>query len=404
MSDANVDLVFVWRQNERLPSGRRAESLATWFSRRPEVRRVIYLEPPLSRKAFDADRRWQKLLPLHVNRVDHRFWRLTVLKPNTLISLDSESAERRTAWLSVRLVQKFLERNTSPHRWLWIYPPNPFSTALVNLLPHDRLICDIVDDVVSTTEAKREHCEALVKDSVATFTTSADLADRLRPWQREALYVPNGLEPSFIANVDDAGGITAARPVIGYLGVISERTDPALLSAVADRFPECDIRLVGWIDRSSDDIKTLLAKSNVYFIQRIPFDAVANTIDGFDVCLMPHRDNSLSRSMSPLKLFQYVARGKPVVSTPVAGLETVADLIRVAPATDPFLEAIAACLQSEVGDPSLRRQRIERAARHTWSERVSTMWQVISQSSTQAKISVSGRPADSSADTTRPSL
>jgi glycosyltransferase involved in cell wall biosynthesis len=400
-----VDIVFVWRQNERLPSGRRAESLAAWFSRRPEVRRVIYLEPPLDRKAFDADRRWRKLLPLHVRHVDERFWRLTVLKPNTLVNLDGETAERRTAWLSVRLVQRFLERNTQPERWLWIYPPNPFSTALVHQLSHDRLICDIVDDVVSATETEREHCEALVQQSAATFTTSSDLAARLRPWHRGALYVPNGLEPSFIADIDrPEPPVATTRRVIGYLGVISERTDPALLSAVADRFPECDVRLIGWIDGWSDEIRALLAKPNVHFTDRIPFDAVAKTIDGFDVCLVPHRDNSLSRSMSPLKLFQYVARGKPVVSTPVAGLETVADLIRVAPATEPFLDAIAACLRTEVADPVLRRQRIERAAAHTWPERVRTMWHAISQSGTRAKIIGSGRPADSSADVTRPSV
>jgi Glycosyl transferases group 1 len=404
VSDASVDLIFVWRQNERLPSGRRAESLAAWFSRRPEVRRVIYLEPPLGRKSFDASQRWRKLLPLHVRRVDDRFWRLTVLKPNTLVGVDGAAAERRTAWLSVRLVQRFLERNTTARRWLWIYPPNPFSTALVNLLPHDRLICDIVDDVVSTCEAEREHCEALVQKSDATFTTSADLADRLRPWHRGALHVPNGLEPSFIADLEPPRPSRRPRRVIGCLGVISDRTDPALLTAVADRFRECDISLVGWVDGWTDEIKALLARPNVRFTDRIPFEAVAGTIDGFDVCLMPHRDNSLSRSMSPLKLLQYVARGKAVVSTPVAGLESVADVIRVAPATTPFLDAIAGCLESEVDDPILRRRRIERAAAQTWPERVRTMWHVISQQETQAKIGVSGRPADRSADTTRPSL
>jgi glycosyltransferase involved in cell wall biosynthesis len=399
-----VEIVFVWRQNERLPSGRRAESLAAWFSKRPEVGRVIYLEPPLSRKRFDAPQRWRKLLPLHVRRVDETFWRLTVLKPNTLVSLDGEAAERHTAWLSVRLVQRFLEHNTSARRWLWIYPPNPFSTALVNLLPHDRLICDIVDDVVSAREADREHCEVLVQKSAATFTTSADLAERLRPWHRDVLYVPNGLEPSFIADVDRPQPRSRPRRMIGYLGVISDRTDPALLAAVADRFPECDISLVGWVDGWTDEIEALFARPNVQFTDRIPFDAVADTIDGFDVCLMPHRDNALSRSMSPLKLFQYIARGKPVVSTPVAGLEAVADLIRIAPATDPFLNAIGGCLESEVGDPVLRRRRIERAAAHTWPERVRTMWHAISHSGTQAKIGASGRPADSSADTTRPSV
>ena len=52
MSGGTTDLVFVWRQNERVSSGRRAESLAMWFSRHPEVHRVIYLEPPLSRKSI----------------------------------------------------------------------------------------------------------------------------------------------------------------------------------------------------------------------------------------------------------------------------------------------------------------------------------------------------------------
>jgi hypothetical protein len=401
VSSQQVDIVFVWRQNERLPSGRRAESLAAWFSKRPEVGRVIYLEPPLGRKSFDADERWRKLLPLHVRRESDAFWRLTVLKPNTLVSLDGAGAERRTAWLSLRLVQRFLERNTSTRRWLWVYPPNPFSTALVNTLPHDRLICDIVDDVVSSSEAEREHCEALVQKSAATFTTSADLAERLRPWQPDALYVPNGLEPSFIADPDSPESSRASRPVIGYLGVISDRTDPALLSAVADRFPHCDLSLVGWIDGLTDEVRALMARPNVRFTDRIPFDAVASTIDGFDVCLLPHRDNSLSRSMSPLKLFQYVARGKSVVSTPVAGLEAVADLIHVAPATVPFLNAIARCLESELADPALRRRRIERAAAHTWPERVRTMWHVISHGGPQAKIDVSGRPADSSADASR---
>jgi hypothetical protein len=402
VSGQAVDIIVVWRQNERLPSGRRAESLAAWFSKRPEVGRVIYLEPPLSRKSFDSNERWRKLLPLHVRRVDNAFWRLTVLKPNTLVSLDGESAERRTAWLSVRLVQRFVERNTSARRWLWIYPPNPFSTALVHAVPHDRLICDIVDDVVSSSDAEREHCESLVQKSDATFTTSADLAERLRPWHRGALYVPNGLEPSFIADPARPQAVNTARRVIGYLGVISDRTDPALLAAVADRFPHCDVSLVGWIDGWTDEVKALLDRPNVRFTDRIPFDAVASTIDGFDVCLLPHRDNSLSRSMSPLKLFQYVARGKAVVSTPVAGLEAVADLIHVAPATGPFLDAIAHCLETEVGDLELHRRRIERAATQTWPERVRTMWHVISHLGPQARMNVSGRPADSSADTTRP--
>src|SRR4029450_9445844 len=107
-----------------------------------------------------------------------------------------------------------------------------------------------------------EHCEALVAQSSATFTTSANLADRLRPWHPDALYVPNGLEPSFIASVEGPLPRRGPRRVIGYLGVISDRTDPALLAAVADRFLDCEVSLVGWVDGWTEEVKALLARPN----------------------------------------------------------------------------------------------------------------------------------------------
>ena len=368
-----ISLVVLWRQNELVPAGRRAERLAYWFSRRPEIGRVLYVEPPLSRKRLDAPR-LRKLLPLHARRAADGPWQLTLLKPNTIAGLDGPVAERHTQWLSVALLARFIRRHAPRPRVLWVYPPHPFSTALVRATPHDRLICDIVDDVLSDDAGGFPDCEDLVAASDATFTTSAELAERLRPWQPEASYVPNGLDPAFLADpADPVAEPTGRRPVLGYLGVLSERTDLSLIAVVADRFQDCDVELVGWVDGNPPELAPLLARRNVHLRARVPFDRVAGVIDRFDVCLLPHRDNPLSRSMSPLKLFQYVARGKPVVATRVAGVELLADVIHVTDAAEAFAAAVGTCLQVELHDRNLRSRRIDAAGRHTWERRVADM-------------------------------
>lgn len=367
-------LVVLWRQNELVPAGRRAERIAYWFSRRPELSRVLYVEPPMNRKALDAPR-VRKLLPLHARRESDTFWRLTLVKPNTIAGFDGPAAEGRCRWMSIALLKRFVERHAPTPRVLWVYPPNPFSTAIVRAIPHDRLICDIVDDVLSTEPSGYPDCEDLVAASQATFTTSADLAARLQPWQRWTTYVPNGLDPFFIADPDAAPPERPReRPVIGYLGVLSARTDLTLIAAVADAFPGCDLEIVGWVDGQPPELPGLLARQNVHLRERVPFDRAASVIDGFDVCLLPHRDVPLSRSMSPLKLFQYVARGKPVVATPVAGTELVSEVIHVADIREAFLAAIDTCLRVELHDRNLRRRRILAARAHTWESRVTAMF------------------------------
>jgi glycosyltransferase involved in cell wall biosynthesis len=373
-----IDVVLVWRQHEFVRSGRRAESVAAWLNRRPEIGRVFYVEPPVSRKEFDGAR-WRKLLPLQTEQGGDGVVRVTLLKPNTIVGLDGSGVEERTSWISVRLLQRFLDRESRGPRWLWIYPPHPFAAALVDAVRHQRLICDVVDDVLSRTAEEERYCEALIARSDMAFATAEDLAARLRRWQPLAAYVPNGLDPSFLADRNAPPSNRARRgpKVIGYVGVISERTDPALLTAVVDRFPDCVLELVGWVNGWTDEVHALMRRPNVRFRGRVPFEEIARAIDGFDVCLLPHRDNALSRSMSPLKLFQYVARGKPVVATPVAGLEPLADVIQIAEPTGPFLDALARALDADASDQVSRMRRIDAAARHTWPERVAAMMDMI---------------------------
>jgi len=376
--DDRYDVIVFWRQNEFVASGRRAESLARWMSVRPDVRRVFYLEPPMDRRRFDAASRWRKLLPLHVIRETPSFWRVQTIRPNTILGLYGDAAERWGRRFTLARLKRLIDRHSpAGRRVLWVYPPHPFAIHLTQRLAHERLVSDLVDDVDALAQKTGQSAdvEALVRRSDAVFATSADLERRLIAWNPGIRYVPNGLEPDFIANEQIVPPRPAGRrPVIGYVGVFSGRTNPVLLRRVAQEFRDCDLELVGWVSGDNEDLQALFREPNVIFRGRIPFDRVAATIDGFDVCLLPHRDTVLSRSMSPLKLFQYLARGKPVVSTDVLGLELVRDQIHVARDDDEFVAMIRRCLADEAGDAALRASRLRAVRSQTWDTRVQEMW------------------------------
>jgi hypothetical protein len=98
-------------------------------------------------------------------------------------------------------------------------------------------------------------------------------------------------------------------------------------------------------------------------------------IAGFDVCLIPHTLDRLTVSMDPIKLYDYLATGKPVVTTPIAGSERFADLIYVANDAIGFAGQVGVALAEADADQAARRQ--QRAREHTWAARAATMWATI---------------------------
>jgi glycosyltransferase involved in cell wall biosynthesis len=108
----------------------------------------------------------------------------------------------------------------------------------------------------------------------------------------------------------------------------------------------------------------------------LPYAALPAFLQTLDVCVIPHRDTAYSKSMSPLKLFQYLASGRPVVSTAIAGIDTFSDLLRVARDEAEFIAAIDDALENDTAEHSAR--RIERASQETWEPRLRGMFDIFS--------------------------
>jgi glycosyltransferase involved in cell wall biosynthesis len=161
-------------------------------------------------------------------------------------------------------------------------------------------------------------------------------------------------------------------PRIGYVGVFEDRIDVDLLSQTAARLPDCSFIFVGPVRRSQ--VKKLKDLDNVYFLGKKPYQKMPAYIKSFDVCLVPHKVDRFTESMNPLKIYEYLACGKPVVATPVAGLELFGGLIRVAQTHSSFATGIVESLTDGAELVELRKAK---AQKHSWSNRVEKMLNII---------------------------
>jgi hypothetical protein len=154
-----------------------------------------------------------------------------------------------------------------------------------------------------------------------------------------------------------------SRPIIGFYGALDEFTvDLELLIAVADRFPDATLLLLG---TQAMELDRLLARPNVRYLGPIPYDQLPAYAARFDVGLMPWLQNDWIRFCNPIKLKEYLAAGFPVVSVDFPELEPYRDLVAATSTREDFLDAIATALAGD--SPPARDARRARVANSGWS-------------------------------------
>src|SRR5690606_2010776 len=167
---------------------------------------------------------------------------------------------------------------------------------------------------------------------------------------------------------DEVASLTG--PVFGYFGVIDERLDYPLIEALAREFPGGSVVMAGPLAKvSADELPRL---PNIHWLGQQAYEALPALVKGFDVCLMPFALNEATRCINPTKTLEYMAAGKPIVSTAVPDVvRHFTPVVAVATDHDGFLDAAAraACAP----DPTLLREGIARAMDASWDSTVSTM-------------------------------
>ena len=217
--------------------------------------------------------------------------------------------------------------------------------------------------------------EELVRRSHVSLAISQRLLARLRGLQPRTYLLPSGADldhfaPDRLAELAPVPELAELpQPVFGFVGQIDERIDQALLLALARARPDASIVLVGRT-KPGVDFSTLRALPNLHWLGHRPFAELPRLIRHMDVCLVPYRLDALTHSCSPLKLYEYLACGRPAVVTPLDGLLDCRGVVEVADTPGAFCAAVERCLASTEAE---RAARLAVAARNSWEARVDAL-------------------------------
>lgn len=222
--------------------------------------------------------------------------------------------------------------------------------------------------------------EKLVKLSDIVICTSKALCEEKKLLNKNTYFVPNGAD---IVNSNKVGHIQkhvlAANiqgPVIGYIGAIERRIDFKLIDYITERLTDYTFLFVGPLYKEYVPA-WFFERKNIVYIQPIPYHEVPEMIKAFDVCMIPFKKDEISRNIFPLKLFEYLGMGKPVVATDfnIDLAEFSEDLVTYNADAASFLHSIQVALAENNTD--LKKRRMEVASRNIWSERADRIMEII---------------------------
>jgi len=161
------------------------------------------------------------------------------------------------------------------------------------------------------------------------------------------------------------------RRIIGYYGAIAEWFDLDLIRAVALRNTDCLILLVG---NDTVDAGTVLGDlPNVAFTGEVPYARLPFYLHAFDVCLLPFKVIPLTLATNPVKIYEYLAAGKPVVSVDLPEIGQFGDLVWRAQSTDEFVQKAALAMEPRSASPAMESARKAFAAEQTWDHRIAEL-------------------------------
>ena len=211
----------------------------------------------------------------------------------------------------------------------------------------------------------------LVARGVRVAAVSETLRERICRDAR-GVVVPNAVDPREWAQPGPPppsfGRLSPPR--ILYVGALDERLDVEAVVGTARRFPNGTVVLVGPVTAPAH-VEPLRALDNVTMTGPADRAQVVAMVHAADVCLVPHRHTGLTASMSPLKLYEYLAGGRPVAASDLAPIRGVDDAVQLAADGELFASAVVRALER---GPMSEPERLDFIRRNCWEERLNRIF------------------------------
>lgn len=242
----------------------------------------------------------------------------------------------------------------------------PTWLPIVQSIPGACIVFDCMDHLAgfstASPEAARLETE-LVCTADAVITSSSYLHDHVAKYRPNAT-VRNAAEIEFFSTAPNATQ-RLEQATVGYYGAIAEWFDVELVEFAARSLPTWNFILIG--STAGANIESLRALPNVQLLGELSYSQLPKYLHGFDCCLIPFKLTELIKATNPVKVYEYLAAGKPVVATEIPELKLLPDgLVSVAKNKRQFVEAIKSSLTEA---PKKKAERQLWALDHSWTSR-----------------------------------
>ena len=344
---------------------------------------VLYVDSPGMRtptaSARDLSRIWRKLSQAvqKPTRVSPTLWHCTVPQ---LPWRKLPGAAWANRWFGAWAVRRAIRLAGIHEPVLWFVVPHP--SFMLDAVPHKLAIYYCIDDYAAHPGVDMAHitaCDALLTQRADhVFVAPPALVDAKRRVNPATSFSPHGVDVELFARAQAPGTVVPARaaalkgPVIGYFGLIAAWTDIELIEWLAIQRPQWNFLLVGHAHVAVD---ALVRLPNVSLVGAQPYESLPGWAKAFDVAIIPYRMNRQVMNANPLKLREYLATGKPVVTVPTPEVDRFSEVVRIAATRENYLAAIEAALLES--DPQAPARRMASVSAMSWESRARETLQIV---------------------------
>ena len=265
----------------------------------------------------------------------------------------------------------------------WTYLPN---TVDLSLPAGVTLVYDCADEhtafpgLINKETVSQMEKELFARADVS-LASAHELYQHKKDFAPRLTVVPNGADVEHFSSALKPGLAVPPelaqlpRPVIGYIGAVSPWLDQDMLATAARAHPEWSFVLIGPVDT---DVSRLGSLPNVRLLGHRPYADLPAYLGSFDVAVIPFRINSLTTGVNPVKLYEYLAAGRPVVSSDLPEVRAFRPQVAIAGSSAEFVSS----LEEELAADSLgkRADRLLIAGQHSWEARAEAAAAAVEQS------------------------
>lgn len=260
----------------------------------------------------------------------------------------------------------------------WFYTPMP-AAAMLGQFKERAVVYDCMDELAQFRGAPQDIAireKNLLAKADIVYTGGRKLYESKTRYHNNVHFFGCGVDINHYAKArakttqvpDDARKINS--PIAGYIGVIDERLDYALIQELADAHPQLQIVMIGPVVKV--DPATLPTNANIHWLGQRDYSDLPAYIKAFDVCLMPFALNEATEYINPTKTLEYMAAKKPIVSTAVTDvIRNFTPIVSVAYTPQEFVVRVMDAVATE--DMAMLNAGVEQAQTMTWDSIVNQM-------------------------------